>query len=141
MTLAPENSGICHRRVMLARPGSSWDRQWLEDVDAAFGSAGLVACRAHGRDETALCVQTGGLAAAVLWTERQWGEGLSLIRIVRSINHDLPCWIVGDDASHWALQEAFSLRVTSVLTHRVGPGELTSTLQRRLDRAAENLGN
>ena len=141
MTVAARKDQTPNRRVMLARPGSSWDRQWLADVDAAFGSAGLVACRAYGGDETAQCVQSGGLAAAVFWTERQWGEGLTLIRIVRSISSDLPCWLVGDDASRWALQEAFALRVTSVLARCVEPGELTSMLQRRLDRAAENLGN
>lgn len=141
MTIAPGMNQVSSRRVMLAQPGSSWDQQWLADVDAAFAPVGLVACRVYGRDQAAQCVQQGGLAAAVFWTERQWSDGLTLIRIVRSISRDLPCWLVGDDASRWALQEAFALRVTSVLARRVGPDELTSMLQRRLDRADENIGN
>lgn len=141
MSLDSGNSLGSHRRVMLAQQGLGWDRQWLADVDAAFAPVGLVACRTHGRDETAQCVQQGGLAAAVFWTEREWGDGLTLVRIVRSISLDLPCWLIGDDVSGWALQQAFALRVTSVLARRVEPVELTSMLQRRLDRASDVLVN
>lgn len=141
MTAGPRLGQPSGRRVMLASAGIGWDRQWLSDIDAAFAPKGLVACRVQGGDQALQCVQQGGLAAAVFWTERRWGDGLTLLRIVRSIDGQLPCWLVGDDASRWALQEALSLRVTSILARRVGPDELTELLQRRIARADENLGN
>lgn len=141
MTAGPRLGQLAGRRVMLASAGVGWDRQWLADVDASFAPAGMVACRVQGGEEALQCVQRGGLSAAVFWTERRWGDGLTLLRIVRSIDVDLPCWLVGDDASRWALQEALSLRVTSILARRVGPDELTELLQRRIARTDESSGN
>lgn len=140
MTLLPGLGNSSERRVMLATAGVSWDRRWLADVDAAFAPTGMVACRVQGGEEAVQCVKQGGLAAAVFWTERRWGDGLTLVRIVRSIDDELPCWLVGDDASRWALQEALSLRVTSVLARRIEVDQLTLMLQKRLLRGEENPG-
>lgn len=141
MTIRPGIDILGFRKVMLAQPGLGWDQQWLADIDAAFAPVGLVACRANTGDEAARFVEQGGLSAAVLWAAQQWNDGLNLVRIIRGIDRDLPCWLIGDGASRWALQEALALRVTSVLAHGVDAGELTIVLQRRLIRAAENIGN
>ncbi len=113
----------------------------MEEIDAAFAPLGLLACRVHTRLEAVQRVEGGGLSGAVLVTDDRSIDGLSLLRIIRSIDLELPCWLVADDADRRTLQEAFALRVTSVLTHRIGAGALTSALRRRLVGEPELNGN
>ena len=74
-------------------------------------------CRAHTGPDTILRVEQGGLGAAVICADHARIDGLSVLRIIRSIDMELPCWLVTKDTTRQTLQTALSLRVTSVVTH------------------------
>ena len=108
------------------------EAEYLRRADELFRSSGLVACRVHTGPDTIRRVERGGLAAAVVCGDRGQIDGLSLLRIIRSIDEELPCWLVIRDATRQTLEAALALRVTSVLTHPVEVGELILALRRVL---------
>ncbi len=120
------------RRVLLAHQQWPLDRRWYADIDEAFAPAGLLACRVHNGVEVVRRVEQGGLAGAVLVSDERCIDGLSLLRIIRSIDAVLPCWLVAEGPSRWTLQEALALRVASVIAPTVGADELTLALRKRL---------
>jgi hypothetical protein len=120
------------RRVLLAHQAWPRDRRWYGDIDEAFAPVGLLACRAHTGGEAVRCVEQGGLAGAVLVSDERHIDGLSILRIIRSIDDRLPCWLVADGLTRWTLQEALALRVASVIVASVAPDELAVTLRKRL---------
>lgn len=120
------------RRVMLAHQQWPLDRRWYADIDEAFAPAGLLACRVHDRLAAVRQVEAGGLAGAVLVSDEHCIDGLSILRIIRSIDAELPCWLVAEGPTRWTLQEALALRVASVITPTIGADELTLALCKRL---------
>ena len=123
---------IPKRRILFAFGEQGVGPRWMGDIDAAFGPTGLVVCPAHSGPETIRRIEEGGLSAAVVVEDQRTIDGLSLLRIIRSIDHVLPCWLLTEDIRRTTLEAALSLHVTSVLTSSIGPGELAATLCRRL---------
>ncbi len=105
---------------------------WLDEVETFLRPSGLRVCRVHTRAEAICRVERGGLAAAVVIGDGRHIDGLSLLRVIRSIDVDLPCWLVTDDPRRATLEAALSLRVMSVFAHPVEVGDLTSALERLL---------
>ena len=133
MTLA--GSLIPRRRILFAFGEQRLAPRWLGSLDAVFGPTGLVICPAHSGEETIRRVEEGGLSAAVLVEDQRAIDGLSLLRIIRSIDRALPCWLLTEDTRRTTLETALALRVTSVLTSSVEPGELAATVCRCLGRS------
>lgn len=129
------------RRVeVLWSYGDPCDRPtWLGDVDLALRSSGFVSCRAHSGPDTIKRVEQGGLAGAILIADQTRIHGLSLLRIIRSIDLELPCWLVTPEASRQVLEAALALHVTSVITYPVEVNELTLGLRKHL--MDTNFGN
>ena len=130
MTLAP--SFVPKRRILFAFGEQVVGSRWLGHIDAAFEPTGLIVCPARTGPETIRCVEEGGLSAAVVVEDQRAIDGLSLLRIIRSIDRVLPCWLLTEDTRRTTLETALALQVTSVLTSSIGPGELAATLCRRL---------
>jgi CheY-like chemotaxis protein len=123
---------IPKRRILLAFGEQAIGPRWLGGIDAAFEPNGLIACPTHTGMETIRRVEEGGLSAAVVVEDQRTIDGLTLLRIIRSIDRALPCWLLTEDTRRSTLETALSLQVTSVLTASIRPSELADTLWRRL---------
>jgi len=132
MTLAPNASLLPTRHVLLACGQRGENATWFARIDVVFRPSGFVLCRTRTGIETVQRVEQGGLAAAVLMEDQRAIDGLSLLRIIRSIDAGLPCWLVTDDTRRHTLQAALALQATSVITHAIEPDELEMVLRRRL---------
>jgi CheY-like chemotaxis protein len=130
MTISP--CLLTKRRILFAFGEQGLGPRWLGDVGAAFEPTGLVVCPARTGPDTIRCVEEGGLSAAVVVEDQRSIDGLSLLRIIRSIDNALPCWLLTQDVRRTTLEAALALRVTSVLTSTIEPGQLAATLFRRL---------
>ncbi len=120
------------RDVLISHRLQGGEIRWLNDVDTGLRPTGLRVCRVHTRAETICRVEHGGLAGAVVIADGRQIEGLSLLRTIRSIDRDLPCWLVTDDARRATLEAALALRVMSVFTHPVRVEDLTLALTKLL---------
>ena len=132
MTILPNLDPLTHRTVLLSHAPPSEGPRWLRDFDDELRPAGFVFCRAHSGPDTIRRVEQGRLAAAVLVEDRQQIDGLSLLRIIRSIDLKLPCWLVTEDATRQMLQAALSLSVAGVMTHPIDVAVLAQALRKLL---------
>src|SRR5262245_4348605 len=130
MTL--NTSLIPKRRILLAFGEQGIGPRWLGGIDAAFEPNGMIVCSAHSGPETIRRIEEGGLSAAVVIEDQRAIDGLSLLRIIRSIDRVLPCWLLTEDTRRTTLETALALQVTSILTSTIGPSELAATLCHRL---------
>jgi len=105
---------------------------WLGEVREVLRPLGLAFFRAYNGAEAIRRVERQDLAAAVLVADRTQIEPLSLMRIIRSIDGDLPCWLVAEDATQQTLKAAMALRVRSVMTHPSAVSEFTQSLKKVL---------
>ena len=137
MTNLPNVNLDSPRRVLVSHGLRAEGRRWLREVDDLFRPSGFVVCRAHSGPETIRRVEEGGLAGAVLIEDRPLIDGLSLLRIIRSIDLRLPCWLVTEHATRRTLEAALSLRVVSVMTPPVDVGEFTRAMRTHLSDPAQ----
>ena len=121
------------RNVLVARGRGGDVSQWFDEVEARFQPVGLTVVRVHTSPEAVRRVEEGGLAGAVLVTDQRRIDGLSLLRIIRSIDERLPCWLVTSDTTRHTLQTALALRATSVIHDTAGVVELSLALRNVLD--------
>ena len=123
------------RRLLLAQGDEPVRPVWADEVDDFFHRAGVVICRARSGSEAVHQVERGGLSAAVLVEEGFEGCGidiLSLVRIIRSIDQLLPCWLVTRQTSRRTLEQALDLRVNSIIHYPTGMAELLAALRKVL---------
>jgi len=131
--MVPVNRTTATGRELVLSVGSRFDRcTWSVALAAGLGSAGLAICRTYSRPETLGRVEQGGLAGAIVVSDREPQEGLSLLRGIRSISGDLPCWFVAREATRRTLESALTLQVSSVLIQPVNVSAFTWTLLRTL---------
>lgn len=105
---------------------------WFGEVREVLRPLGLAFFRAYSGAEAIWRVERQGLAAAVLVADRTQIEPLSLLRIIRSIDWELPCWLVAEEATQQTLKAAMALRVRSVMTHPIAVNEFTQSLKKVL---------
>lgn len=122
------------REVLVARGRGGGVWQWYDDIEARFQPVGLSVVRVHTSPDAVRRVEQGGLAGAVLVTDGRRIDGLSLLRIIRSIDAQLPCWLVTSDTTRYTLQAALALRATSVIHDSTGARELSLALRNALIR-------
>ena len=132
MTTLPTMDSLAPRTVLLSHALPSEGPRWLRDVGDELRPSGFVFCRAHSGPETIRRVEQGRLAAAILVEDRRQIDGLSLLRIIRSIDMELPCWLVTEYTTRQMLQAALSLSVTGVVTHPIDVAALAQALRRLL---------
>ena len=126
------NLAVLGREILVAHRPEVDGPRWIQEVDDSLRPAGLTVFRARTGGETIRRVELGGLAAAVLITDRRWIDGLSLLSIIRSVDTELPCWLVTENPTRQTLQTALSLRVASVLAYPKAASELILGLRRFL---------
>lgn len=118
------------RAVLLAHERCAITPSWIDEMETALEPVGMFVRQAHSHQEAVQCVERGGLAAAVLIAGGRRIDGLSILRIIRSIDSDLPCWLVAERTDRSMLQEALSLRVTSVIAQPAKVVDITRALRR-----------
>ena len=118
------------RNVLFAPQSQGLDAAWLGEVDDLFRPAGLSLLRVGSGREAIARVERGGLAAAMLLPDSASSDGLALLRIIRSIDTELPCWLLTNDHSRSTLEAAFSLSVTCVIKHPPTRASLSLAVQR-----------
>ncbi|MBI1826493.1 MAG: hypothetical protein HY287_08180 [Planctomycetes bacterium] len=134
MTLSPTERATTRRRLLFAYGRLVIAPQWYDDLDAHFRPVGLEVCRTRSGSDAIDRIEQGGLAGAVLVADDHEIQGLSLVRIIRSIDAVLPCWLVTDAASRATLEAALALRVASVITRPSGPEDIRLPVDRVLHR-------
>ncbi len=123
------------RTVLVSHGRAAIGAGWLCDVEDVFRPSGFVVCRTHSVPDTVERVERGGLAAAVLVEDQPQLDALSLVRIIRSIDVDLPCWLVTENTSRRTLETALSLSVAGVLAPPDNAAVLSRTMIRFLSDA------
>jgi len=118
--------------VLLAYSRRDFGPPWIGEAGTALGSGEWRVHRTHTGRETIARVEQGGLAAAVLVADQCDIDGMSLVQIIRSIDEQLPCWLVTESPTRQVLQQALTLRVTSVISHPTEFDGLVIALQRLL---------
>ena len=126
------NQGAGDRQVLIAHRRYAPGPLWVREVDTVLRTRGLSLFAAYSGPDAIRRVEHGGLAAAVLIADDPQVDVLSLVRIIRSIDHALPCWLVTADLRRQTLQAASSLRVTGVMGYPVRVEELTFALDKLL---------
>ena len=102
-------------------------------MDEALRPCGLTLFRANTRAAALATVEKGGLAAAILIDDRPWIDGITLLRLIRSIDIVLPCWLVTAKATRRTLEAALNLSVCGVMETPANVIEFTRTLVKYLD--------
>lgn len=103
---------------------------WVRDVGQVLRPAGMTLTCVASRGGSLDRVRLGGLAAAVVVAERRAYDGLSLLRTIRSISVELPCWLVTEAPSRVTLQTAMGLRGVGVVSSPVDADALAAALRR-----------
>lgn len=132
MTNHPNQRSRFGREILFACGRSGDTGALLRGTGVLLGADGYACCRAHDCPEAVRRVERGGLAGAVVCADASSIPGLSVVRIIRSIDADLPCWLVMSRATRQSLEEALALRVAGVLTHPVSVVELVRAMRRVL---------
>lgn len=142
----PREVLVWHRRFV-AEP------DWVEDLGRAINDDGLVLSRTHSARDTIGRVERGGLAGAIVaggyagsasagidGPEMEGAgfdcagmDSLDVMRSIRAIDADLPCWLVARRLSRPVMQTALQLRVVSVFTYPVEVSSFCLALQRVLE--------
>lgn len=120
------------RGILFAPHELDFEVEWWRGVDDVFRPIGLAPVFAESSAEAIAWVERGGLAAAIVTRDRSRGDGLTLLRIIRSIDGNLPCWLVTNDPSRATLEAAFLLRTTCVLRSPPTPAGLALAARRLL---------
>lgn len=123
---------LTDRTLLLAHSRRAFGPCWLTDAGSALRPSGWQVHRTHTGTETIARVEQGGLSAAVLIADQCDIDGLSLVQIIRSIDTQLPCWLVTESPTRQTLQQALTLRVTSVISQPTEMDGLVVALQRLL---------
>lgn len=120
------------REVLFAHNPAVRDAGWIGEVVAVFDPTGLAVFQAHSGPDAIRRVERGGLAGAVLIGDRAQIDGLALLRIIRSIDAELPCWLVTNEPTRLTLEVALSLRATCVMSQPATGAELALAVRRLL---------
>ena len=120
--------------LLLAHSRRAVGPPWVGEAGTALRRRGWHVHRTHNGRETIARVEQGGLAAAVLVADQCDIDGMSLVTIIRSIDEQLPCWLVTESPTRQMLQQALTLRVTSVISKPTELDGLVIALQRLLSK-------
>ncbi len=133
MTNLPNLEPSHTRTVLLSDTQCGTGSSWVGGLDEALRPCGLTLFRANTRAAALDTVEKGGLAAAILIDDRPRVDGLTLLRLIRSIDLILPCWLVTAKATRRTLEAALNLSVCGVVETPTDVMEFTRTLARYLD--------
>ena len=133
MTNLPKIEPSHTRTVLLSHSQDGIGSSWVGGLDAALRPCGLTLFRANTRAAALATVEEGGLAAAILIDDRPRVDGITLLRLIRSIDIVLPCWLLTAKATRRTLEAALNLSVCGVMETPTDVIEFTRTLAKYLD--------
>ena len=116
---------VSHERV----PASS---RWIETVADYVRPRGIGLRRATSRTDTLACIELGGTALVILSHRVPALDALSILRSIRSVDIEVPCLLLADEAPQRMLAQALELRAYSVVKQPVAADLLTGLLDRIL---------
>jgi DNA-binding response OmpR family regulator len=116
------------RQLLVSHGEEPDDSDWVGGLTSYLEPRRVGVHRAFTGQQTIGLVKRGGIDAAVLSCQLPRMDGLSVLRIIRSIDADLPCVMVTADASKRTLQRALELQAYTVLTRPVNLTALTRVL-------------
>jgi len=133
MTLRPTVGTASFGQVLIAHGQYSASSGRLNEAEPLLRSIGLGIARAYTLEDAILRVERGGLAGAVLCGDGSSGlDGISMLRIVRAIARELPCWLVTHHVTRQRLEAALSLSVVSVIPEPLDVNHLSIVLRKKL---------
>ncbi|MCH8148821.1 MAG: response regulator [Planctomycetes bacterium] len=133
MTNLPNIDPSHTRTVLLSHSQDGTASSWARGLDEALRPCGLTLFRVKTRAAALATVEKGGLAAAILIDDRPRVDGITLLRLIRSIDLVLPCWLVTAKATRRTLEAALNLSVCGVMETPTDAIEFTRTLATYLD--------
>ena len=133
MTNLPRIEPSNARTVLLSHSQDGIGSSWVGGLDEALRPCGLTLFRAKTRAAALATVEKGGLSAAILIDDRPRIDGITLLRLIRSIDIVLPCWLVTAKATRRTLEAALNLSVCGVMETPTDVVEFTRTLAKYLD--------
>ena len=116
------------RRVLISHGERSVEGDWVGGIAGYLKPRHVNVYRAYTGPEAIGFVERGGIDAAILSTDLPRMDGLSVLRIIRSIDVGLPCVVVTADASKRTLQRALELQAYTVITQPVNLAALTRVM-------------
>jgi DNA-binding response OmpR family regulator len=132
---------ILRRRLLLAQPEGAGEAGWGQEIETVLSPSGVMVYRARSSHEVVQRIEEGGLSAAVLFGEQPLPGGtdiFSLLRLIRSIDMALPCWLVVRMTTRRALERALELRVQSIIEYPSGVADLIAGLRKVLQDSGRN---
>lgn len=118
------------REVVVWQDMLGAESRWVDDLGRAIRDDGVVLSLTDSESDTIGRVEDGGLAGAIVVVNQGGMDGLAIMRAIRAIDVDLPCWLVARTVSRSILQTALRLRVASVFTFPVEVNNFCLALQR-----------
>ncbi|MHC4610393.1 MAG: response regulator transcription factor, partial [Planctomycetota bacterium] len=109
------------RRLLISYAPRALEGDWITGLSRHFQPYPLEVRRAYTGRETIGLVERSEIDAAILSVELPQMDGLNVLRIIRSIDAELPCVMLTADASKRTLQRALELGAYSVVTQPVDP--------------------
>ncbi len=131
MMMAPSVGRLDARgRQVLVSQARRAPASWVDGLAAHLRGRGIGVRRAFDGPESIRIVETGAIDLAVLSADLPRMDGLSVLRIIRSINQSLPCVFVAKCPTRRLLEQALALRAFSVLPAPVDTAILTELVER-----------
>jgi DNA-binding NtrC family response regulator len=124
-------------RVLIGDADLAWCDHVGRVVGAAAGFAPVVA--ASGEQALGL-VGRGAVDAAILGVRLERSDGLTVLRLIRTIDAGLPCVLVSRQTGRRLLQDALSLAAFSVVRSPVDDRVLADVANRLLERFLRRFG-
>jgi len=107
------------RQVLVSHPGARPEGDWIAGLTRYLEEHEVAVQRAYTGRQAVELVDGGRVDAVVLSGDRPPMEGLSVLRIIRTIRADLPCVMVLTEVSTRSLQQALELGAYSVVRQPV----------------------
>jgi len=104
------------RRLLISHADRAVGGEWITGLTDYFQPYPIEVRRAFTGREAIGLVEHGGIDAAILSVELPQMDGLNVLRIIRSIDAELPCVMLTAEASKRILQRSLELGAYSVVT-------------------------
>jgi len=103
---------------------------WVDGLTERLRPRGIEVRRAFDGPQSIRIVETGTIDLAVLSADLPRMDGLSVLRIIRSIDEALPCVFVAAKPTRRLLEQALALHAFTVLSAPVDAATVTDLVER-----------
>jgi CheY-like chemotaxis protein len=104
--------------------------RWVDALATRLQPRGVAVRQADTGRQAIRIVEEGGISLVILDAETPQLDGLSALRIIRSIDRALPCLLVAENPSGYVIRQALALQAYSVVAEPVDEGLLMDVVTR-----------